>query len=330
MLLNNVLRNLLRSRGQDVPATLSVVVNFYNNRREARNTLHSLTRDYQLEAQDVPYEVIALDNGSTQPLSDAEVRSFGPEFQYRFVPTQSVSPVKAINDACREAAGEQLLVMIDGAHIVTPRVFQLVREAFRRFPSPFVATVPFFLGPTKQNLSVPAGYNQQVEDQLLQASGWKENGYQLYSVSTSFADESGGWYGQLFESCCFAIRKADYLAMGGFDERFQSRGGGLTNLDIFQRALTRQDLNYVVLLGEGTFHQVHGGVATSAPMEQHPWNEFHQEFIRIRGHPFMRVPRKPVLIGDVPKEAVHVAEFSQRVGGELWQKYPAVTGQADD
>lgn len=324
MLAANALRDFFRRKTSHIAPQFSVVVNFYNNRREARNTLHSLTRTYQREAEDIPYEVIALDNGSTQPLSDAEVRSFGPEFQYRYVSTQSVSPVEAINAACRDATGEQLLVMIDGAHIVTPQIFRLVREAFRRFPSPFVATVPFYLGPTKQNLSVQAGYNQQTEDELLRECGWKENGYQLYSVSASFADESGGWYGQLFESCCFAIRKADYLALGGFDERFQSRGGGLTNLDLFQRALIREDLTYVVLLGEGTFHQVHGGVSTSVPMEQHPWKEFHQEFIQIRGHRFMRVPRKPVLLGDLPKEAVHVAEFSKRVGGELWQKYPAV------
>ncbi len=134
---------------------------------------HAVLADTRIstQAQDIPYEVFAVDNGSTQPLSDAEVRSFGPEFRYRFVPTQSVSPVEAVNAACREATGEQLLVMIDGAHIVTPRVFHFMREAFRRFPSPFVATVPFYLGPTKQNLSVQAGYNQQVEDRLLQSCG---------------------------------------------------------------------------------------------------------------------------------------------------------------
>jgi hypothetical protein len=322
MVIAGLLRDLVRGRDRNVPEMLSVVVNFYNNRREAKNTLYSLTREYQWDAKDIPYEVIALDNGSTQPLSESEIRSFGPEFHHRFVSTQSVSPVQAINAACREATGERLLVMIDGAHIVTPRIFRLVHDAFRRFPAPFVATVPFYLGPTKQNLSVQAGYNHQVEDELLQASGWKQNGYRLYSVSASFADESGGWYGQLFESCCFAIRKVDYLALGGFDERFQSRGGGLTNLDIFQRALVRQELEYVVLLGEATFHQVHGGVSTNVPMEQHPWNEFHQEFKRIRGHAFMRVPRKPILLGDIPQEAARAAEFSRKVGGELWDKIP--------
>lgn len=324
MLLTNLFRDMFRTRAQSARPLLSVVVNFYNNRREARNSLYSLTRAYQQDAQDIPYEVIAVDNGSTAPLSDAEVRSFGPEFRYRFVPTASVSPVEAINQACHDAMGEQLLVMIDGAHILSPRIFRLVREAFERFASPFVATVPFYLGPTKQNLSVQAGYNQQVEDQLLDACGWKANGYQLYSVSASFADDSGGWYGQLFESCCFAISKADYLAMGGFDERFQSRGGGLANLDLFQRALIRHDLVYVVLVGEGTFHQVHGGVSTSAPMTQHPWDEFHDEFIRIRGHRFARVPRPPLFLGEVPKEALHVADFSRTVGAKLWQEFPAV------
>ena len=324
MIIANVFRDLFRGRPQETPALLSVVVNFYNNRREARNTLHALTRDYQLEAQDIAYEVIALDNGSTQPLSDAEVRAFGPEFRYRFVPTQSVSPVDAINDACREAAGEQLLIMIDGAHIVTPRVLRLVREAFRRFPSPFVATVPFHLGPAIQNVSVQEGYNQEAEDRLLQECGWKENGYQLYSASAAFADYSGGWYGQLFESACFALRKTDYLALGGFDERFQSPGGGLANLDLFQRALMWRDLNYVVLLGEGTFHQVHGGVSTSPPMQQHPWKAFHREYMEIRGREFFRVPRKPVFLGEVPKEALHAAEFSRKAAEEIWQKNPVV------
>jgi len=324
MVLTSIFRDLFRNRAHGKGSFLSVVVNFHNNRREARNTLHSLTREYQLDAQDIPYEVIALDHGSTQPLTEADVCSFGPQFQYRSVPTQSVSPVAAINEACHQAAGEQLLILIDGAHILTPGVLRLLREAFRRFQSPFVATVPFHLGPKRQNLSVEDGYNQMVEDQLLEGSGWKKNGYKLYSASGAFADDSGGWYGQLFESGCFALHKADYLALGGFDERFQSRGGGLTNLDIFQRALMWEKLNYIVLLGEGTFHQVHGGVATNAPMEQHPWNAFHEEFKQIRGMNFIRVPRKPTLLGNVPIEALHFARFSRELGEKIWRRYPAV------
>ena len=54
---------------------LSVVVNFFNNRRKARNTLHSLTAGYRRGAEGLAYEVIAVDNGSSEPLSEAEVRA---------------------------------------------------------------------------------------------------------------------------------------------------------------------------------------------------------------------------------------------------------------
>ena len=105
MLLTRVLRDLFRTRTRDARPLLSVVVNFYNNRREARNTLHSLTRAYQLEVPDIRSEVIALDNGSTQPLSDAEVRSFGPEFRYRFGTTHWVLPGGASQQPVPPAAG---------------------------------------------------------------------------------------------------------------------------------------------------------------------------------------------------------------------------------
>ena len=76
---------------------LSVVVNFHNNRREAMNTLYSLSRAYQRDAGTIEFEVIAIDHGSNAPLDVDAVRAFGPEFRYRFVATNAVSPVAAIN-----------------------------------------------------------------------------------------------------------------------------------------------------------------------------------------------------------------------------------------
>jgi predicted O-linked N-acetylglucosamine transferase (SPINDLY family) len=303
---------------------LSIVICFYNNCREALNSLHSLSRNYQIEAHDIAYEVIAVDNGSSQPLSAEAVRAFGPEFSYRYVQTRSVSPATAMNTACREAAGDQLLVSIDGAHILSPGIFRLASTAFGDYPSPFIATVPFHLGPKVQNQSVLEGYNQQVEDALLQQSGWKENGYRLYEVAGALSGPSGGWYGCLFESGCFGIRKADFLSLGGFDERFQSRGGGLVNLDLFQRAVSREDLQYVMLLGEGTFHQVHGGVSSNVPRSQHPWDEFHQEYVQIRGKPFQRVRRTPVFLGRLPNEVLQNAKLASQMGLGAWEKKQAV------
>ncbi|MEP6938782.1 MAG: hypothetical protein ABI846_03390 [Rudaea sp.] len=306
---------------------LSIVVNFFNNRREAMNTLHSLSRAYQHRAADLDYEVIAIDHGSTLPLDEADVRMFGPEFGYRFVAADAVSPVAAINAACRDARGERLMVIIDGAHILSPGIFALVERAFAAFAAPFVATVPFHLGPKQQNQSVLEGYGQESEDVLLAGIPWKTHGYRLYDVAGSFADGGLGWFGCAFESGCFALRKQDWLALGGFDERFVARGGGLANLDLFQRAIARTDFQYVMLLGEASFHQFHGGVASNADAARRPWQEFHAEFQRIRGRDFARVPRRPMLLGTLPNEALGAARVSAQHGLELWHQ-AAARGEA--
>ncbi len=304
---------------------LSVVVNFYNNRREAMNTLYSLTRAYQRGSENLDYEAIAVDNGSSQPLSEDQVRAFGPEFHYRYVQTTAVSPAPALNAVCREARGDRLLIVIDGAHILSPGVLALADAAFAQFPAPFLATAPIHLGPKQQNQSMLEGYNQQAEDELLGRSGWKQNGYRLYSIARAFADAGMGWFGCPFESGCFGLRKTDYFSLGGFDERFVKRGGGLVNLDIFQRAVARQDLQYVMLLGEASFHQFHGGVASNAPKTEHPWKEFHDEYARIHGKPFARIPRRPFFFGNLPDEALIAARISATHGLELWQKVQATS-----
>jgi hypothetical protein len=296
---------------------------FFNNQREAENSLHSMTRGYQSLPAGIPYEVIAIDNGSRRPLSSDRISAFGPEFRYKYVSTTSVSPVEAINTACREARGEELLVVIDGAHILSPGVLKRTIDAFSLFPTPFVATVPFHLGPKHQTESILEGYNEQAEDQLLRQYDWKRNGYELFKVAGAFGDSSGGWFGCLFESSCFGMRKVDYFALGGLDERFQSRGGGLVNLDFFNRALTQNNLEYVMLLGEGTFHQIHGGVASNEKLQTHPWEEFSKEYLRIRGMPYKQTIRRPYHLGMIRNEALHIAKTSAEVGQAMWLQHAA-------
>lgn len=297
---------------------LSIVVNFFNNRREARNALYSMTRKYQMGSKDLPYEVIVVDHGSTEPLDAEDVQSYGAEFKYRYVPTTAVSPAQAINDACRDAAGDILMVIIDGAHILSPGIFLRYAEAFRLFSSPFVIVPAMHLGPKIQNASVLEGYNQVVEDGLLEQSGWRENGYRLYTISRDFADSGRGWFGFPYESNCFAMRKADYLSVGGYDPRFELPGGGLVNLDFYNRAVSTPDLHLVSVLGESTFHQFHGGVATNATAAQHPWRKFAEDYTRIRGTPFRQVLRKAYFMGTVPQEALSITRSSMEQGAMLW------------
>ncbi len=54
-------------------ACIPVIVCFFDMRREARRTLFSLTDGYQRGIEVGSYEVIAIDNGSNEPLDETEV-----------------------------------------------------------------------------------------------------------------------------------------------------------------------------------------------------------------------------------------------------------------
>lgn len=269
--------------------------------------------------------MIAVDNGSSQALDAAEVRSFGPNFQHRLVPTASKSPAAAINAAVRDADADRVMVLIDGAHIVTPGIFRLAEEAFVRFASPFVVVPPFHLGPKRQNIAMTEGYDRREEDALLERAGWKRDGYRLFLASRAFADGGSGWFGKLFESGCFAMRRQDFLDMGGYDERFAMPGGGLVNLDFFSRCLD-SPLEYVMLLGEGSFHQFHGGFTTNTPMAEHPFEKCHEEYVRLVGKPLARTTRRPFIMGTLRDEALAFALASANFGLREWLAARPVQG----
>ena len=99
------------------------------------------------------------------------------------------------------------------------------------------------------------------------------------------------------------MRREAWQRLGGYDEQFVSPGGGLVNPDFYKRAC---DLlgPPVFLLGEGTFHQVHGGVATNTPRSQRPVRPFYEEYVAIRGQPFTGPDQPAVLFGGLPAAAL--------------------------
>lgn len=282
---------------------LSVIVNFYNMRREAERTLYSLSTAYQQNIQADEYEVLAIDNGSTQPLDAEWVKSFGQNFQYHHLKTGSVSPCKALNQAARLAKGEFITCCIDGARILSPNILSLSLQATRLAPHPFIYTMGMHLGSKPQNLSVTEGYNQAVEDQLLASIDWQRNGYQLFTISSTALSSGKGFFSPFAESNCFCLKRSDYLQLGGFDEAFTSKGGGLVNLDFFNRI--HEDLGFypVLLLGEATFHQFHGGVATNVSFEKHPWESMLKEYQGIRHKDFVTHYKPPNYFGKLTNEA---------------------------
>ena len=126
--------------------------------------MHSLSSSYQVLSVPLNYEVIVIDNNSSQPLNEKWVKSFGPQFKYHYFPTQSCSPVDAINYGAKIAAGKYLCINIDGARILSPGIFDGIARLAGIYDSPFIYTLGLHLGPDIQNRSILEGYNQVSGD----------------------------------------------------------------------------------------------------------------------------------------------------------------------
>ena len=120
---------------------------------------------------------------------------------------------------------------------------------------------------------------------MLGSLDWKNNGYRLFEKSVF--DESSGahWFDpRISESNSLFMSRALWSEINGFSEEFQALGGGFVNLDTLTRATALQETQPILLIGEATFHQLHGGVATNVPKE----NVFpmRAEYGELRGVPY--------------------------------------------
>lgn len=294
---------------QGAKPKLSVVVVCFNMRREAQRTLYSLSRDYQRQVEPSDYQVIVIDNGSSLPLSKEIVESFGSNFEYHYFNTESASPAAAINYGASLALGDLLACIVDGARMLSPGVIKNSLIASQAFSNPLIASLAWHLGPKEQNLSMLEGYDQAIEDQLLETVDWEFDGYQLFDISTQASSSRVGFLGGMPEELSyFSIRKSLFLEMGGFCEEFQAPGGGLVNHDFLQRVMQIEELNIIMLLGEGSFHQFHGGIATNAKPEEHPFASFAKEYQEIKGSKFelliQPAPADINYLGSMPKAAL--------------------------
>jgi hypothetical protein len=268
---------------------LSVVVVVYNMSREAPRTLLSLSTPYQRGIESDEYEIIVVDNGSSAPLSDEDLPAIAPRPACYALPDAPPSPAKAINWGVAHATGDALAILVDGACLVSPGTLAMGLSAFRAFASPVVITRYFFLGPGDQADTISQGYDQKVEDALLSKIGWPSAGYRLFEIASpiEFHGPNVSWLSGWFESNCLFMPKQLFEEIGGCDERFDLPGGGLLVTDLLLRAGGVAQAEFVQLLGEGTFHQVHGGTTTNTNREDREMKDrgFVEQYIALRGKP---------------------------------------------
>ncbi len=270
---------------RQVEFKLSVVVVSYNMGRELPRTLLSLSHKMQKNISIDDYEIIVVDNGSTEPFDESQCRQIAPNIKIvDNDPGNSVSPASAVNLGLQLAKGQLIGAFIDGARMASPGLLANALSASRLSDNAIIGTCGLHLGHEVQMKSILNGYNQQVEDELLNSVPWQQDGYRLFDISVFAASARRGWFFMISESNALFMDRKLWSDLGGFDERFQSRGGGLINNDLWQRACDLPDSEIILLIGEGTFHQFHGGVATNSA--ESPIESFKAEYKSIRGHDF--------------------------------------------
>jgi len=295
--------------------TLSVVLVAFDMAREVPRTVRSLLPPYQRGIDPASYEVLVVENGSGDPIAAATRAEWPENVRYLSMASPSPSPAAALNAGVRASRGALVCLMIDGARMVTPGVLCNALHCAGRATNPIVATLGFHLGPKPQQQSTAEGYDRAEEDRLLASVDWVAEGYRLFEISVLAGSSKFGWFGPLAESNCLFLNRHLFDRLGGFDDRFAFPGGGLVNLDFFRRALDVPATEYFLLLGEASFHQVHGGVSTNSAAgdggaARPGWHDYVREYQQLQGYPYVVPTRSPILFGQVPPQLIPVLAHS--------------------
>jgi hypothetical protein len=249
------------------------------------------------------YEIIVVDNGSPTPIDPSDFADLDGHFRLIRIDDAPPSPAHAVNVGLREARGEVIGVLLDGARLVSPGIVNFALAGSRVSPRSAVVALGWYLGFDYQRHGQAAGWTQDDEDALLRSVGWPNDGYRLFEISTMDECSGGGWFEAIVESNLLFLPANTWDELGGYDERFNSPGGGLANHDMLRRATELDCCTWVVLLGEGTFHQLHGGIATNATRAEidHAVEGWTEEYREVRGRELepLWLP-KPVYIGTLP------------------------------
>jgi tetratricopeptide (TPR) repeat protein len=284
--------------------SLSIVVVAYNMGRELPRTLRSLSVGYQRDVTAEDYEVIVVDNGSTSPVDPSVFAGLAGQFRLLRIDDAPASPAHAVNLGLQEARGQTIGVMVDGARLASPGLVHYALVGSCVYARAGIVTLGWYVGYDFQRYALEAGWTRADEDQLLDTIGWPNDGYRLFEISTMDESSVGGWFHAIVESNALFLPTSAWDELGGYDERFDSPGGGLVNYDTLRRASELDGLGWVVLLGEATFHQLHGGIATNVTPTQidEAMKQWTKEYgiIRRRDVELFTLP-DPVHLGPVPK-----------------------------
>ena len=114
-----------------MPATpkVSVIVIAYRMATQLENTLLTLAPEYQRGVCAEDYEVIVLENSSSENLPQDKVAALPDNFRYVLREETAVTPVYAVNEGFDLARAPLICLMIDGARMVSPGIISTALKA---------------------------------------------------------------------------------------------------------------------------------------------------------------------------------------------------------
>ena len=300
---------------QDNPLRLSIVVMVYKMPEQAKKTLFSLSAAYQRGVSEAEYEIIVVENPSSRMLGKEEAEKWGSNFRYIAYPETKPTPVNAMNFGASQARGRMIGVMIDGARMVSPGIVNYIIAAERLHPNAIVAVPGYHLGEKVQQEAMLEGYDEEFELGLLNKIKWPEDGYRLFEIACLSGTSHSGYFKPLGESNVLAMPRAIWEKLGGFDEGFTETGGGQCNLDLHKRAVELPETVLVTLIGEGSFHQFHGGITTGTKGQERldiMQSHFNQ-YAQLRGAPYKPPLKRAIFLGSLPDCAMRFVRHSSGV-----------------
>ncbi len=301
------------SPGEERCPEVSFIVIVYNMPLQAEKTLQSLTAQYQEGVSEQDYEVIVVENESANTLSQDFLRTLPGNFSYHLRAEKEPTPVHAINHGAGISRGRYLCVMIDGARMVTPGVVKNILRGHRMHDKTVVTVPGYHIGDQLQQDAVDNGYGVAEDQALIRSIGWPLEGYRLFDISCFSGSCAPGFFRPNSESNCISIPRDLWAALGGLDTRFNLRGGGLVNLDLYRRACEYPGVEHVVLIGEGTFHQFHGGVTTGGEaraVRDAFIEEIKHQYEELRGEPYQSPQTAPIFLGEISQQVLRFVQSS--------------------
>ena len=289
---------------------ISIVLIVYKMPDQAEKTLYSLSTQYQRGVSEDDYEVIVVENASSAVLGEQRACQYGGNFRYFYREETQPTPVPAVNFGASEALGSHICLMVDGARMLTPSVVSYMLAATRLHPNALVALPGYHLGPKLQQKSMLEGYCNEVEAELLASIDWPSDGYRLFEISCLSGTSGSGYFKPIGESNCYCVPKTLWQEVGGFDPAFTETGGGQVNLDFFKRTVELPDTVLVILPGEGSFHQFHGGITTGTQGESRvkSMDDHFNQYAALRGGPYKSPTKRPIYLGSFPDSAMKFVE----------------------